>query len=36
MTERIEKLIKEAEAFVTESKEDLEAYRIKFLSKKGI
>ena len=35
MIEKIHKLIEEAEAFSTQSLEELEAFRIKFLGKKG-
>ena len=36
MIEKIKSYIAEAEAFQTQSKDELEAFRIKFLSKKGI
>ena len=36
MIEKIKSYIAEAEAFQTQNKEELEAFRIKFLSKKGI
>ena len=36
MIENIHKLIEEAEAFSTQSTEELEAFRIKFLGKKGV
>ena len=36
MIEKIHKLIEEAEAFSTQSLEELEAFRIKFLGKKGL
>ena len=36
MIDKIKEHIGEAEAFTTENKEELEAFRIKFLSKKGI
>ncbi|KVV13308.1 phenylalanine--tRNA ligase subunit alpha [Flavobacterium sp. TAB 87] len=36
MIDKIKEYIGEAEAFTTENKEELEAFRIKFLSKKGI
>ena len=36
MIEKIHKLIEEAEAFNTQSLEDVEAFRIKFLGKKGV
>ena len=36
MIENIHKLIEEAEAFSTQSLEELEAFRIKFLGKKGL
>ena len=36
MLDKIQKLIVEAEAFKTNSKDDLEAFRIKFLGKKGL
>ncbi len=36
MIEKIETLINEAESFKTSSKEELEAFRIKFLGKKGL
>ena len=36
MIEKIQKLIEEAEAFSTQSLEELELFRIKFLGKKGL
>ena len=36
MIEKIHKLIEEAEAFSTQSLEELELFRIKFLGKKGL
>ena len=36
MIEKIEELIAEAEAFKSQSKEEIEAFRIKFLGKKGL
>ena len=36
MIENIHKLIEEAEAFSTQSLEELETFRIKFLGKKGL
>jgi len=36
MIEKIKELIAEAEAFTTQSKEEIEAFRIKYLGKKGL
>src|SRR5690606_15128600 len=36
MIDKIKELIAEAEAFTTESKEEIEAFRIKYLGKKGL
>ena len=36
MIDKIKELIAEAEAFTTQSKEEVEAFRIKYLGKKGL
>ena len=36
MIDKIKELIAEAEAYTTQSKEDVEAFRIKYLGKKGL
>ena len=36
MIDKVKELIGEAEAFTTESKDALDAFRIKFISKKGL
>lgn len=36
MIERIQKLIEEADSFTTNSLADLEAFRVKYLGKKGL
>ena len=36
MIDKIKELIAEAKAFTTQSKEDVEAFRIKYLGKKGL
>ena len=36
MTDKIKELIAEAEAFTTQSKEEVEAFRIKYLGSKGL
>ena len=36
MIDKIKELIVEAEAFTTQSKEEVEAFRIKYLGKKGL
>ena len=36
MIDKIKELIAEAESFTTQTKEEVEAYRIKYLGKKGL